>query len=73
VALTKEQFPAGSRVRVKPRSFLEQFQREWKYHHPVSNEQLDFAGVTDTVKGAGFYHGGDPSIGEKSPLIESCE
>jgi len=55
----KEQFPAGSRVRVKPRSFLEQFQREWKYHHPVSNEQLDFAGVTDTVKGAGFYHGGD--------------
>jgi hypothetical protein len=46
-------------VRVKLRSFLEQFQREWKYHHPISNEQLDFAGVTDTVKGAAFYHGGD--------------
>ena len=55
----KEQFPVGSRVRVKLRSFLEQFQREWKYHHPISNEQLDFAGVTDTVKGAAFYHGGD--------------
>jgi hypothetical protein len=55
----KEQFPPGSRVRVKLRSFLEQFQREWKYHHPISNEQLDFAGVTDTVKGAAFYHGGD--------------
>ena len=53
----KEQFPVGSRVRVKLRSFLEQFQREWKYHHPISNEQLDFAGVTDTVKGAGFNHG----------------
>jgi hypothetical protein len=26
----------SSRVRVKPRSFLEQFQREWKYHHPLS-------------------------------------
>ena len=55
----KEQFPVGSRVRVKLRSFLEQFQREWKYHHPISNEQLDFAGVTDKVKGAAFYHGGD--------------
>ena len=54
----KEQFPAGTRVRVKPRSFLKQFQRpEWIYHHPISNEQLDFAGVTDTVKGAGFNHG----------------
>jgi len=55
----KEQFPAGSRVRVKPRRFLEQFQREWKYHHPISDGQLDLAGVIDTVKGAAFYHGGD--------------
>jgi hypothetical protein len=55
----KEQYPVGSRVRVKPRSFLEQFQREWKYHHPVSNEQLDSAGISDTVKGAAFYHGSD--------------
>lgn len=55
----KEQFPVSSRVRVKPRSFLAQFQREWKYHHPLSDEQLDSAGVTDTVKGAAFYHGGD--------------
>jgi hypothetical protein len=54
----KEQFPAGTRVRVKPRSSLKQFQHpEWKYHHPISDEQLDFAGVTDTVKGAGFAHG----------------
>jgi hypothetical protein len=37
---------------------LKQFQRpEWIYHHPISDEQLDFAGVTDTVKGAGFNHG----------------
>lgn len=54
-----ERFPAGSRVRVKPRSFLEQFQRGWKYHHPVTDQQLDSAGVVDTVKGVGFYHGGD--------------
>jgi hypothetical protein len=43
---------------VKPRSFLKQFQRpEWIYHHPISDEQLDFAGITDTVKGAVFNHG----------------
>lgn len=55
----QEQFPVGSRVRVKPRSFLEQFQREWKYHHPISKDQIDAAGKTDSVKSVGFYHGGD--------------
>jgi hypothetical protein len=55
----KEQFLVGSRVRVKPRRFLEEFKREWKYHHPISDEQLDLAGVTDRVKGVAFYHGGD--------------
>ena len=55
----QEQFPLGSRVRVKARPLLEQFQREWKYHHPISNDQVDAAGRTDTVKGVGFYHGGD--------------
>jgi hypothetical protein len=55
----KEQFPVGSSIRVKSRAFLQQFQRDWKYHHPLSNEQLDFAGVAGTVKESAFYHGGD--------------
>jgi len=55
----KEQFPAGTRVRVKPRPFLEQFQRGSKHHNPLSVEQLDFADVMATVKTVGFYHGGD--------------
>ena len=54
-----EQFPVGTRVRVKSRQFLEDFRRDWKYHHPISPEQIEAAGVTDTVKGAAFYHGGD--------------
>jgi hypothetical protein len=58
-ATFKEQFLVGSRVRVKPRRFLEEFKRDWKYHHPISDEQLDLAGVTDRVKGVAFYHGGD--------------
>jgi ribosomal protein L40E len=50
--------PVGGRVRVKPRSFLEQFQRESKYPHPLSNAQLEAAGTTDTVKGAGIHRDG---------------
>jgi hypothetical protein len=64
----------GGRVRVKPRSFLEQFQRESKYQHPISNEQLEAAGTTDTVKGAGIHRDGyallelqrSPEYGTKS-------
>jgi hypothetical protein len=48
----------SGRVRVKPRSFLEQFQRESKYRHPISNEQLEAGGTTDTVKGAGIRRDG---------------
>jgi hypothetical protein len=55
----QEQFPVGTRVRVKPRSFLEQFKRDWKWHHPISDMQLDAAGTCDTIKEVGFYHGGD--------------
>jgi hypothetical protein len=40
----QEQFPVGSRVRVKELRFLEQFQRDWKYHHPISADQLDADG-----------------------------
>jgi hypothetical protein len=55
----QELFPVGSRVRVKLRPFLEQFQRDWKYHHALSANHLDAAGKMDTVKSVGFYHGGD--------------
>ena len=48
----------GGRVRVKPRSLLEQFQRESKYQRPISNDQLEAAGTTDTVKGAGIHRNG---------------
>jgi hypothetical protein len=46
----QELFPVGSRVRVKLRPFLEQFQRDWKYHHAFSANHLDAAGKMDTVK-----------------------
>lgn len=56
----KEAYPEGSRVRVANRAFLEQFMREWKYHHKLQLEQLSFADQETTVQSVGFYHGGDP-------------
>jgi hypothetical protein len=55
----QEQFPLGSRVRVKARPFLEQFQREWRYHHSDFRRSSRCRWGTDTIKGVGFYHGGD--------------
>lgn len=53
-------FTVGSRVRVLPRSMLEQFQAEWEYHNPLNNEQLEFADTIDVVADVAYYHGGDP-------------
>ena len=52
-------FAKGSKVRVRAREELLAFQRSWKFHHPVSDDMLSFAGQQTTVVGVGFYHGGD--------------
>ena len=56
----KEAFPAGTKVRIADRPYLEFFMAEWKYHHKLRPEQLVYADHLSTVKGAAFYHGGDP-------------
>ena len=53
-------FAQGSEVRVRSRPDLERFAREWKYHDPLTSEQLAYAGSTATISEIGFYHGGDP-------------
>jgi hypothetical protein len=35
------------------------FKRSWKYHHPLSEEQVRTGGALDRVKAVSFYHGGD--------------
>lgn len=55
----KSEYPDGSRVRILDREQLERFAKEWKYHNPLQQEQLQFAGQTAVVKTVGFYHGGD--------------
>ena len=53
------EFPEGSRVRIAEVLQLEEFRREWKYHHPIQIEQLQFAGAEAEVLKVMFYHGGD--------------
>jgi len=52
-------FPIGTKVRIKPRDYLEEFQRTWKLHHPLQDLQLEYAGQTATVLSISSYHGGD--------------
>jgi hypothetical protein len=53
-------YSAGSRVRIADRPFLQAFMSEWRYHHKLRPEQLEYADRETTVKGAAYYHGGDP-------------
>ena len=54
-----EKFKKGSRVRIIEREKLERFAKEWKYHNPLQDEQLRFAGQITIAEAVGFYHGGD--------------
>lgn len=53
------EFPIGSRVRVAGSRKLRDFLKSWRYHHPLQEEQLKFAGKQTTVRDVTFYHGGD--------------
>jgi hypothetical protein len=55
-----EAFPAGSKVCIADREFLEGLMRTWKYHHRLRPEQLEYADRVTVVRSVGFYHGGDP-------------
>jgi hypothetical protein len=71
----KATFPEGSKVRVISMPALEIFARDWKYHHKLQLEQVQYAGAVSTVKEVSFYHGGDQLyVLEDVPGIwnESC-
>ena len=54
-----EDFKVGTRVRTADLSFLEDFQRTWKYHHPLTAEQIQHADRSSVVARVGFYNCGD--------------
>jgi diadenosine tetraphosphatase ApaH/serine/threonine PP2A family protein phosphatase len=53
------EFQEGSEVRIADRPALEEFQRTWRHHNKITDEQLDYAGALARVTFVGFYHGGD--------------
>jgi hypothetical protein len=53
------QFPKGSAVKVADLDTLRAFSQEWKYHHPLAPEQLEYEGKIAIVESVGYYHGGD--------------
>ena len=59
MAIYKEDFPIGSKVRIVDTFRLQEFQRTWHYHHKLRLEQLPYAGRTAEVEKVSFYHGGD--------------
>lgn len=54
-----EEYAVGETVRIAERRILEDFVKNWKYHHPLEPGQLEFAGKAAEVKEVSFYHGGD--------------
>ena len=49
----------GTRVRIRELEVLSDFQRTWKYHHPLSDEQRAYAGHDAWLSEVSYYHGVD--------------
>jgi hypothetical protein len=54
-----EEFPEGTLVRIVDAERLVEFQRTWRYHNPLTDEQMAYALHAAQVKSVSFYHGGD--------------
>jgi len=71
----QEAHPVGTNVRIADRAFLDEFKASWKYHHKLSEQQLDYADKVTVVEAVGFYHGGDPVYklaGVPGDWLEQC-
>jgi hypothetical protein len=53
-------FSAGEYVRIASVETLRQFQQSWKWHHPLQDVQLSYAGKDVRVANVSYYHGGTP-------------
>jgi len=53
-------FDGGENVNIADVDTLREFRRSWKWHHPLSDEQLAHAGQHDWIKIVSYYHGGTP-------------
>ena len=55
----KAKHQIGCAIRIKDRVALACFMREWHFHNPLQEPQLDYAGKVAKIKIIDFYHGGD--------------
>jgi len=55
----KASFPVGACVRIVDRESLDRFMIGWKFHQPLTVDQLDFGTHVARVQTVSFYHGGD--------------
>jgi hypothetical protein len=55
----REEYRVGTTVRVRELPELERFQQDWKWHHPLQENQLEHAGRSARVTKVSFYHGAD--------------
>ena len=53
-------FDAGEYVTIADLDTLRAFQQSWEWHHPLSDDQLAYAGRSDWIKRVSYYHGGTP-------------
>jgi hypothetical protein len=53
-------FKVDETVLIADLEALEGFSQTWRYHNPLRQEQLAYAGQIGRVAKIGFYHGGDP-------------
>lgn len=53
-------FRVGEAVQIADATRLHEFRETWRFHHPLNDEQLTFAGQEARVAEVLFYHGGDP-------------
>jgi hypothetical protein len=74
-----DKFEEGSCVKIASRDVLGAFQRDWHLHHPLKDEQLDFAERVAKVRESVMYHGGDilyvlegvPGVWHQSCLVKA--
>jgi hypothetical protein len=53
-------FDGGEYVRIVEVEALRRFQQSWKWHNPLQEEQLAYAGKDVRIVGVSYYHGGTP-------------
>jgi len=59
-------FKKGDKIKINDKDYLLNFQRTWKYHHNITDDQIKYAERLAAVKDVYIYHGGEVMYALKS-------